>query len=393
MQSGTPTNSNLTVPAPQYTSAQTLPNPLYGAEQMSVTSNYIGTKSELVVPFVAAMYADASAQVGVLQREDVTVTGIDDVFDVNCTLAQAAALLNAFSVTDVDQNGLLGLSAEVAVGFTDAAFSSALAEIIAYADAGNSADATPKDLHTYLHDETHADLLSALAHDALANMLEASDLDVEIALDASSGAVNMAAELEGNGSCPVVNVAQYRKAIFAQIPEYTIEQYLKVSDGSDNTAFEDVSGINFLPLLTGDVLTFVFDVTVGQYDMGSNTAPGHGANVQRVFRDANTNYPQGTGDVNWDPSSTMDVSFNQDASGGYVQQAAVTYNPGTPAGMLNGGLTFVSPTKRRVALKVHLGMASAGVAEGKVFDLSAPINQAGAVLTAAATNAAGSVMA
>ena len=384
MQSGTPTNSNLTVPAPQYTSAQTLPNPLYGAEQMSVTSNYIGTKSELVVPFVAAMYADASAQVGVLQREDVTVTGIDDVFDVNCTLAQAAALLNAFSVTDVDQNGLLGLSAEVAVGFTDAAFSSALAEIIAYADAGNSADATPKDLHTYLHDETHADLLSALAHDALANMLEASDLDVEIALDASSGAVNMAAELEGNGSCPVVNVAQYRKAIFAQIPEYTIEQYLKVSDGSDNTAVEDVTAINFMPLLTGDVLTFVFDVTVGQYTMGSNTAPGHGANVQRVFRDANATYNAGTGDAAW--NATNDVSFNQDASGGYVLQQAITYAP-------TGGLTFVSPTKRRVALKVHLGMASAGVAEGKVFDLSAPINQAGAVLTAAATNAAGSVMA
>jgi len=381
--SGNPTNSNLAVPAPQFTSGQNLPNPLYGDAQMSVTSTYNGTKSELVVPFVAAMYADASGQVGVLQRQDVTVTGIDDVFDVNCTLAQAVGLLNAFSVTDVDHNGMLGLSAEVAVGFTDAAFSSALAEIIAYADAGNSADATPKDLHTYLHDETHADLLAALAHDALANMLEASDLDVEIALDASSGALNMAAELEGNGSCPAGNVAQYRKAIFTQIPEYTIQQYLKVSDGSNNTAFEDVSHISFMPLLTGDVLTFVFDVTVGQYSMGSLTAPGHAANMQRVFRDANTNYPQGTGNASWNTSN--DVSFNQDAANGYVQQQAVTYAP-------TGGLTFVSPTKRRVALKVHLGMIDAS-GEGKVFDLSTAINQPGAILTASASNVAGSVVA
>lgn len=368
--SGTPTYSSLAVPAAQYTSGQRLPVPLYGAEQMSVRSNYVGTKSELVVPFVAAMYADASAQVGVLQREDVTVTGIDDVFDVSCTLAQAADLLNAFSVTDVDQNGLLGLSAEVAVGFADTNFSSALAAIIAAADQ-NGLDASAISLHTYLHDETHADLLAALAHDALANMLEASDLNVDIALDASSGAVNMASELEGTGSCPPSRVEQYRKAIFAQIPEYTIEQYLKVSDGSGSSAFEDVSGINFMPLLTGDVLTFVFDVTVGEYTMGSNTAPGHGANVQRVFRDNNTNYVDASGDVNWNASGA-DVTFNQNLSGGYVLQQATTYAP-------TGGLTFVSPTKRRVALKVHLGMADA-TGEGYAFHLSSEINVPGATL-------------
>lgn len=365
--SGTRTDSSLAVPNTLFPSNTVLTNPLYGDAQMSVTSSYTGTKSELIVPFVAAMYADASAHMGVLQRQNVTITGIDDVFDVSCTVAQAVNLLNAFSVRDVDQNGLYGLSAEVAVGFTDVSsgFSSALADIIAYADAGNSRDSVGTNIHAYLTNETHADLLSALAHDALANMLEASDLDVQIALDASSGAVNMASELEGEGSCPPANVAQYRKAIFTQIPEYTIEQYLKVSDGSGSTGFEDVSFIHFMPLLTGDVLTFVFDVTVGQYAMASNIAPGHGANVQRVFRDANTNYPQGTGDVSW--NTPMDVSFNPDASGGYVAQAAVTYNPGTPVGVANGGLTFVSPTKRRVALKVHLGVLDA--AQGKVFNL------------------------
>ena len=348
---------------------------------MTVRSNYIGTKSELVVPFVAALYADASGQMGVIQREDVTVTGIDDVFDVNCTLAQAANLLNAFSVTDVDQNGMLGLSAEVRVDFEDINFSSALAEIIAYADAGNSADATPHDLHKYLLDETHSDLLAALSHDGLANMLEASDLNVEIALDASNGAANMATELEGSGSCPPHRVEQYRKAIFAQIPEYTIEQYLKVSDGSGSSALEDVSGIHFMPLLTGDVLTFVFDVTVCEY-MNNNIAPGYGANIQRVFRDKNTNYVDGSGDAAWNASGA-DVTFNQDLSGGYVLQQATTYAP-------TGGLTFVSPTKRRVALKVHLGMASEGVTEGLVFDLVSSIYNGS--LAPTATNPAGPVV-
>ena len=221
--SGIPTNTSSAVPAAQYTSGQNLPVPLYGAEQMTVRSNYVGTKSELVVPFVAAMYADASAQMGVLQREDVTIGNIDDVFDVSCTLADAANILNSFSVTDVDQNGLLGLSAEVAVGFTDLSFASVLAALIA---SNANADASATDLTTYLLNETHADLLSALAHDALANMLEASDLNVEIALDASAGATNMAAELAGTGSVSGTRAEQYRKALFTQIPEYTIEQYL-----------------------------------------------------------------------------------------------------------------------------------------------------------------------
>ena len=354
--SGTPTNTSLAVPAAQYTSGTRLPVPLYGAEQMTVRSNYVGTKSELVVPFVAAMYADASAQMGVLQREDVTIGNIDDVFDVSCTLVEAAAILNSFSVTDVDQNSMLGLSAEVAVGFTDLSFASVLAQLIA-SDA--NADLSATNLNTYLLNETHADLLSALAHDALANMLEASDLSVEIALDASAGAANMADELAGDGSVSGAVAAQYRKALFTQIPEYTIEQYLRVSDGSGNGAFEDVSGINFLPLLTGDVLTFVFDVTVGQYD-GQNNMPVHAADVQRVFRDNSTAYDTRTGDASW--NSTMDISFNADASGGYVSvEAAAPYGP-------KSGLTFLAPTKRRVALRVHLGMADA-TAEGNVFNL------------------------
>jgi hypothetical protein len=380
--SGTPTNSNTNAPVSQYSSGQNLPVPLYGGADMSVRTNYIGVQSELVVPFVAPMYADASGQVGVLQREDVTIYGIDDVFDVSCTLAQAADLLNAFTVTDVDQRGGLGLSAEVLVDFSGTTFATALAEIIAFADAGNSRDASNTNLHVYLRDETHADLLSALAHDALANMLEASDLNVEIALDASSGAVNMADELAGNGATSAARATQYRKAIFTQIPEYTIEQYLKVSDGSNNTAFEDVSGMNFMPLLVGDVLTFVFDVTVGQYEMASNNMPANGANMQRVFRDANTVYPEGTGNGVW--NQTNDISFNQNVSGGYVDQAAVTYAP-------TSGLTFLAPTKRRVALKVHLGMRN-GTA-GNVFDLSAAINTPGAKLAATATNANGSVVA
>lgn len=372
---GTATNSSVTVPVSQYTSGQNLPVPLYGGSAMTVSTSYDGTKSELVVPFIAAMYADASANVGVMARQDVTVTGIDNVFDVTTTLQQAVDLLNSFTVQDVDQAGMLGLSAEVAVGFSNATFQSALAAIISDADLNdNSLDASNVHLHAYLQKETHADLLSALAHDALANMLEASDMDVNIALDASSGAANMATEFETNA-----HKEQYLKALFTQIPEYTIEQYLKVSDGSNNLGVEDVSGINFLPLLTGDVLTFVFDVTIGQYD--SNNIPSSGANVQRVFRDASPNYPTATGNTAWNVSG--DITFAADASNSYVEQAAVT-----PFIMPNG-LTFLAPTKRRVALKVTLGTAEE--ASGKVFDLAGSIY--GGSLAPSATNAAGEVTA
>jgi len=368
----------VTVPVSQYTSGQNLPVPLYGGSAMTVSTSYDGTKSELVVPFVAAMYADASANVGVMARQDVTVTGIDNVFDVPTTLQQAVDLLNSFTVQDVDQAGMLGLSAEVAVGFSNATFQSALAAIISDADLNdNSLDASNVHLHEYLHKETHADLLSALAHDALANMLEASDMDVNIALDASSGAANMAIEFESNA-----HKEQYLKALFTQIPEYTIQQYLKVSDGSNNLGVEDVSGINFLPLLTGDVLTFVFDVTIGQYEMASNNIPSTGANVQRVFRDASPNYPTATGNTAWNVSG--DITFAADASNAYVEQAAVT-----PFIMPNG-LTFLAPTKRRVALKVTLGTAGGGPS-GNVFDLAGSIY--GGSLAASATNAAGSVVA
>jgi len=353
--SGIPTNRSRTVPAAQYTTGQDLPVPLYGDAGMSVRSHYVGTRSELVVPFVAPMYADASAEMGVLQREDVSITNIDNVFDVSCTLAEAATILNSFTVNDVDHLGMLGLSAEVEILFTDLSFSDVLSSLIATPE---NNDASSTDMTTYLLNETHADLLSALAHNALANMLEASDLSVEIALDASNGALNMADELAGEGSVTGPRAAQYRKALFTQIPEYTVEQYLRVSDGSNNMGFEDVSSIRFLPLLTGDVLTFVFDVTVGEY-ANNNTAPSTGANVQRVFRDNSTAYVLGTGNTAWD--SVDDVSFNANVSGGYVAQAAATPYKAP------FGLTFLAPTKRRVALRVHLGTADA--AAGNKFAL------------------------
>lgn len=353
--SGTPTISSLAVPATQYTSGQNLLVPLYGDAGMTVRSHYVGARSELVVPFVAPMYADASAQMGVLQREDVSITNIDNVFDVSSTRVEAAKILNSFTVNDVDHLGMLGLSAEVEILFRDLSFSEVLAALIATTA---NKDASATNMTEYLRKETHADLLSALAHNALANMLEASDLNVEIALDASNGALNMAKELDGSGSVTGTRAAQYRKALFTQIPEYTVEQYLRVSDGSNNMGFEDVSSIRFLPLLTGDVLTFVFDVTVGEY-ANNNIAPPNGANVQRVFRDNSTAYTTGTGNAAW--NSTNDVSFNANVSGGYVDQPAVTpYN--APR-----GLTFLAPTKRRVALRVHLGTADS--AEGKKFAL------------------------
>jgi hypothetical protein len=161
---------------------------------------------------------------------------------------------------------------------------------------------------------------------------------VDIALDASSGATNMTAALGSTGSY----APQYRKALFTQIPDYTVNLYI---------SGEDVSGIHFLPMITGDIITFVFDVTVGNYTRGSNVMPTQNTILNRITRDVNNFYPTTTADLSWNTDISNDIII-------------------TPATILpynSGSLTISSTTKRRVALKVALGTKD--VTSGKKFIL------------------------
>lgn len=309
----------------------------------SLTVQTNGASGEYVAPFIANLYVDASGTVGVLQQQIVTITGIDSIFDLTVTDAQARDLLRGFKVTDMNADvsapswGANGtVSADVKVDMqNEAAFKAALAQVIA--DQGlsvaqdNGAGALYKSLRLYLKREAHKDTVDLLSYDTLANMLEGSDLlTFDIAVDASQGAQSMWNAMNSGAK------AGARRAMFTQLPLENIHSYLTPSDGVNASNQEEVRIMNFLPLLKGDKLSLVFDVTVGEYSFDS-IMPTSGAEIYTATNDA----------------SGALASISASDPVGTIGGVATTnsYN--------SGKLTFSVPTRRRVALRVR--MSTGGV--------------------------------
>lgn len=311
----------------------------------------------LIVPFIAELCADASGTVGTLQQVSVTMSGIDEVFDVEVAAADAIKILNAFRITDISAGYGEDARAEVKVDMKNSStFAEGLAAAIAAGPVARNASGSPT-LYSWLKAESRKDTVDLLSYDSLANLLEASDLlSYDIAIDASGAAVNMYNAMDGSGaSAPL-----FRKAIFTQIAKANIDAYLGVSDGN-NINEDDVTQLDFLPLLKGDKMTFVFDVTVGEYDWVAQSAPISGAKITSVVNDA---------------SVTSGVS-------GTYGGSTTTQQAGTVGGTaLSGGeysglyaptktqLLFTTPSTRRVAIVVK--MASGGVAFDHATDLHTP---------------------
>jgi hypothetical protein len=288
-----------------------------------------------VAPFISRMYADASGSVGVIQQTTVQVVDIDRIFNIDLTESQSKAILAGFKITDNDVSGnLLDSSfASVVVSMSDAsdAFITALAEAIA---SNSLIDNTSTSLTNWLQAETRADVRRLLSYDTLANMLEASDLlSFGIALDASNGATNMwtemASEAEGES-------AARRRALFTQLTESRIEKYALVDASGLDTSNERVTVFNFLPLLKGDKLAFVFDVIVGQYSAGSGEVPTVGALMTRAIND---NAPGTVGGL---------------AAGDYIIGGQVESQFET------GTLVISKPTMRRVAVQLRMEPSPVG---------------------------------
>lgn len=319
-----------------------------GAQTFEGTRTSISTGTgQVVVPFVAEMYADASGTVGTLQQVSVTMAGIDQIFDVTLANADAVKILNAFAVTDASAGYAESAFADVTVAMKSKSdFVAALASGIA--DSANG-------FYTWLKAEARKDTVDILSYDTLVNMLQASDLlTFDISIDASGAADNMYDAMD-TGS------AAYRKAIFTQIAKSTVEAYLEPGNGT-NANDEAVTALGFLPLLKGDKLAFVFDVTVGDYAWDDN-APVVGAVINSVVNDASTS------NVSGNLSSGVDQAVGTNAS---------TSNVATGSAYEQGGaqLTFTTPSTRRVAFRVTLGDSGSGA-----FTVSGALG-ASAVLTA-----------
>ena len=292
-----------------------------------------GSTAGVVVPFIANMYVDASGTVGTLQQVTVSMSGIDEVFNVTVSNANAVKILNAFAVTDISAGYAQDPRAQVKVDMKgEGDFIDGLAAAISGTTLATSASYAAESLYAWLKRETRKDTVDLLSYDSLSNLLEASDLlTYDIALDASGASSNMYDAMNAGS-------AQYRKAIFAQISKANIDLYAAPSDGSVTNS-EAASGLGFLPLLKGDKLTFVFDVTVGEYTMGSDVAPTSGAQINSVANDMSTAAPSGAHSSNSQQSGAI-------SSG--LAATATDYNAN------NAQLLFTTPSKRRVAIVVQM---------------------------------------
>lgn len=289
-------------------------------------TTYTSAAQDYLAPFIASLNADASGTVGVLETQQVSITGIDDLFTVSLSNADAAKILNAFKVTDTD--GPSGKFANIAVSMDASGeknFHDALAGVL---DAcGNLVDAASKSLYTWLKGEARADTVTLLSYDTLANMLEASDLNTfDIAIDASGGASDLYNKMKADGA------ADRRAALFRQIAKSEIESYLVPSNGV-SASMEKVNTLRFLPLKKSSKLTFVFDCTVGDYS-SSPAAPTSGAKVTAASSASVSNAVNATGAV---PASIITVANN---------------------GQIAGPLSFSTPTRRRVAVTLVMGSGS-----------------------------------
>jgi hypothetical protein len=318
--SGIPTTTNVTNTAS-----------FYGQE--SLTGGYIAavdvsnrvitdlSLNTFVAPYIAAMYADASGTVGVLQKTKVEIVDIDRVFDISLNSVASAKILKGFIVRDVDVSGsITDVSADVSVSMANDAsgdFIGALAAAIASTDLK---DISGNSLTNWLKAEAQSDVTKLLSYDTLANLLEASVLaSFNISLDASDGATDMW-EVMSAGD------AARRRLLFTQLNEDRIEKYALSNGAGTDASNERVTVLNFLPLVKGDKFVMVFDVVIGQYTT-AGSPPSVGAYIQRVKKDAqeiptNSTYILGTG---------VESSF------------------------ADNSLTISKPTLRRVAVQLALG--------------------------------------
>lgn len=319
-----------------------------------VSQGAIGT-GIIVMPFIPKMYADASGTVGVLQQTTVQIIDIDHVFNVDTSVADAKKILKGFKVKDLDASGngtLYDPSANVSVELIPGASGEFISTLASQIAASTSTSLSNKTLAIWLKEETQVDVTKLLSFDTLANLLEASTLkSFAIDLDASGGAENMWNLIGVDDT----ESAARRRTLFTQFSEAHVEKYAYVDASGLDTSNERVIIMNFLPFVVGDKFTMVFDVVVGQYTMGSNTAPGSGAFISRAQGD----YAAGQ------------TGAYTDA---YVLGGQVASN------FANNSLTITKPTLRRVAVQLALGKSDGTPGNAFAYTRSGDI-QSGYVLT------------
>jgi hypothetical protein len=341
-----------------------LQNPQIGETKITLETSAVN--KIYIAPFIASMYAAANGEVGVLQRANVQITGVDETFDLCLSAEDSVKLLNAYRVYKEDAgeiDGVLDTSAGVVVDMRSAdvaemfraALRTGLESALSTGDhmpVGAEQVAAKRIIADYLKRESYVDTRDQLAYDTLSNLLEASDLmSFNMALDVSGASADMYNKMNDSGVGS--NAPRYRRTLFTQLPESNTEDYLAPKpEGAlvDNLNAEPVTDINFLPLRSGDRIYFVFDATVGETSMGVESgvlgAPTSGASITREVKDA---------------TYADKVQVGSDSMAGL---ASIGKNGTQYAG---ASLTFSAPTKRRIGVSIKVAKRS-GATSGSDLD-------------------------
>ena len=276
-------------------------------------SSISSSLNSYVAPFVATLDVSGTADVTstALAQQTVTITGVQQTFNVTLGELDTYKLLNAFTVSG-------GVNADLGDGTTS--FDVMLADVSGFREviAGSIQNATnadsapvPEWLNLQLGPELDAHILNTLGLQVAATS--------SITVDASAGAISMA----GGFSDPVC------EDLYLQIDQQTLNLYQDASSAA--------IGVNprtsALPMKAGDVITFVFDTTAPVVSITNHTAT---ANASNAAAGANA----ATADVNTGAAYAYDTVTLKYASDSYRVAFAVTLagTPGDAFPVGNAGL-------------------------------------------------------
>ena len=206
---------------------------------MSEAATTLGAYSKIVAPFISAMDASTnSTEVNAYadRQQTVTITGISHEFSYSITDPEDCQdFLNLFTVSLADASAN---------------------NTVSFADVGNAGRDLLKTMMQYATDASENDLKTWLESQAGQSIKEYILQTLGWSTSDLSGNVNIG--FEAGAQSIVNNLADNAPAcatMYMQLPQLTLELYMDVSDNG-----RLAPSTTALPLLAGDVITFVVDL-------------------------------------------------------------------------------------------------------------------------------------
>jgi hypothetical protein len=213
----------------------------------------------VINPIVADISASSVATANLLGQTTGQITGIDAVFKVIATEAEAVKLLNLYKVTSADSsNTTAAITVDVSHNATAISdFKAALTAIVARADISgntqhNGSVNASNNMNTYFRELLRSRVNNQLETDGFTNILEAGQVaSIDVTTDSTSAAANMHVKMNA------LDVSDQLIRIIRQNDEKDFEEYYGYMAEVD-----DADYAVFAPMKAGKTMTFVFDANL-----------------------------------------------------------------------------------------------------------------------------------